>query len=89
MANKTEYLTEKINMLRGMIQQDAVNAYSHELSVADAAAGSTGSDLADQQIRATADSAKQALAIVNRRLATRRQELATLEAELNAPTSGQ
>jgi len=79
----TPYLMEKMNQLKGQLQQLHLEKMSHELIVRDAESP-TGSDNIDQQMKAQADGSKAQLLAVNRRIATRQGELDAFQAEWDA-----
>jgi len=79
----TEHLMDKINHLTGQVKNDEMQIFVHELAVQDAEAP-VGSDDVDKQLKATADSAKQAMKLLQRRIEVRKTLLRVLQEELDA-----
>jgi hypothetical protein len=77
----TEFLREKINALRNMVQNEALQLFQHELIV-EAAVESTGDAQVDQSMRAQADNSKAAILAAKRRLSVYEPKLKEFEAEL-------
>lgn len=77
----TEFLREKINALRNMVQNEALQLFQHELIV-EAAAESTGDAQVDQSMSAQADNSKAAILAARRRLSVYEPKLKEFEAEL-------
>lgn len=79
----TEFLREKINTVAQLIQQTELERFQFDLTV-QVAAVSTGDAQVDQNMQSMATNAKAQLLACNRRLATYRPVLESLNAELSA-----
>lgn len=76
----TDYLMEKINHLKGQIQQDSMQKFVHDLAIQDAASSSGNSEV-DKQLKVQADSALGSITLLNRRIGVRQALLDTYQAE--------
>jgi hypothetical protein len=77
----TEFLREKINILRNNVQAEALQIFQHQLLV-DAAAATTGDKQVDQAMSAQAEQSRTVIMGSKRRLDTYLPKLGELEAEL-------
>jgi hypothetical protein len=76
----TEYLSDKIRVVKSLILQYSLEMYQHELLVEDAKE-TAGDSAVDDQLAAQAETSRAIVLSMARRLAVRRAELAKLEAE--------
>lgn len=76
----TEFLMEKINALKGAIQQAELNRFSQQLIVEDAAETS-GNQSVDDQMKSQAQSAMAQVSMEERKLVVRRKYMAEFQAE--------
>lgn len=79
----TPYLMEKINHLKGQIQQDSLQKFVQDLSITDASETS-GNEAVDVQLKVQADSALGAITLLNRRISVRQKLLDQYQAEWDA-----
>lgn len=87
MADSTSYLTQKIQVLEQQIQNFELERFQHSLVVTDLDPAETDTTIVNA-LSAQAASAKQAMAVAERRLVVRKAELTKLQAEqkaLNTP----
>lgn len=81
----TEFLREKINLLRQNVQNESLQVFQHELLI-EAASVSTGDKQVDQALQAQAENAKTVVMGSLRRLSTYQPKLDELEKELSEAT---
>ena len=87
MARKTEldYLNDKVTILEQQITNFENEKFQHELTVKDAVAQMKDAK-ANNQLRVDASRAKSAIAVLDRRIEVRQEELDKLNAEIEKQT---